>query len=560
MAILRKENESADSFLYRSLNLQNWWKDLVVFDEKDKNKIDLQKSKESITRTEKRAVSVINKKFGNCLSYVEATKIWYAWDGMIHVPCEGEAAVRKLINFYVDSLSYALTLVEEEVLRQAAEVKANGGENVEEKVKGVKSIYDVGYKKHRMFREYLHSNTGNNAIFASLKIPSAVSRDYFESDHDWFVMRNCVMDLKKFRAGEVDDVLVPHDPSQPITKYFDADYNGNPETNGAWDKFIESSLPQEDIRNYVQEVIGAAFMATTKTKVVLNLLGKKDSGKSVFLETFYDLCCGGAGYSSMPDPGSIMQVQSQNFDQDQFRGRRFIAISEPDESKHADAAFLKRFSGDGIVHSAGKYANTYGWRPQGILFVAANNPLKVNIHDPATVERIKIIDFPNQFLPAGPGVPLELTKDIHLGKKLALDSSRILMWVIQGMMAFRDRQFSFNEPVSILHGQEKIVFEGSNTLIWVQDMVDGEFIKIDYTAKISDCLEPKFAYDAFRQWSTDEQGIKNVALRKYFMHDIKEKYGEPQRSNGKQFIPGLVALPRFIQQYNPGQSPFVKKM
>lgn len=560
MTTLRKKNESADSYLYRSLHLQDWWKDLVVFDEQDKNRIDLEKSKESITRTEKRAVSVISKKFGNCLSYVEATKIWYAWDGMIHVPCEGEAAVRKLINFYVDSLTYALTLVEDEVLRQVAQVKANGGENVDEKIKQIKSIYEVGYKKHRMFREYLHSNTGNNALFAALKVPTAVSRDYFESDHDWFAMRNCVMDLKRFRAGEDEDVLVPHHPTQPITKYFNADYNPNPHTNGAWDKFIGSSLPDKDIRDYVQEVVGAAFMATTKTKVVLNLLGKKDSGKSVFLETFYDLCDGGAGYASMPDPSSIMQTQSQNFDQDEFRGRRFIAISEPDESKFADTAFLKRFSGDGIVHSAGKYANTYGWRPQGILFVAANNPLKVNIHDPATVERIKIITFPNQFLPAGPGVPPELTKDIHLGKKLAQDSSRILMWVIEGMVAFRERQFTFNEPVSILQGQEQIVFEGSNTLMWVQDMIDGGYIKVDYNAKTSDCLEPKYAYDAFRQWSIEEQGIKNVTIKKYFLHDVKEKYGELVRSNGKQYIPGLVPLPAFIQQYNPGQSPYVKKM
>lgn len=560
MTTLRKENESADSFLYRSLNLQDWWKDLVVFDKKDKNRIDLFASQESITRTEKRAVTVIHQKFGNCLSYVEATKIWYTWDGMIHVPCEGEAAVRKLINFYVDSLSYALALIEDEVLRQVAEVKANGGDGVEDKVKSIKSIYDFNFKKHRMFREYLHSNSGNNALFASLKVPTAVSRDYFESDHDWFAMHNCVMDLKKFRAGETDGVLVPHNPIQPITKYFNADYDMEAISNGAWDTFISSSLPDEEVRNYVQEVVGAAFMATTKTKVVLNLLGKKDSGKSVFLETFYDLCNGGAGYASMPDPGSIMQVQSQNFDQDQFRGRRFIAISEPDESKPADAAFLKRFSGDGLVHSAGKYANSYGWRPQGILFVASNNPLKVNIHDPATVERIKIIDFPVQFKSAGPGVPAELTKDVNLGQKLGMDGSRILMWVIEGMMAFRDRSFTFNEPVSILQGQEKIVFEGSNTLMWIQDMIDGEYMKIDFTTPIKQCLTPKFAYDAYRQWCTEEQGIKNPTMRKFFMHDIKEKYGETMRSSGKEYISGLVALPAFTMQYNPGNSPYVQKM
>src|SRR5215217_2999979 len=274
------ENEIVN-FLYSELNLGAWWKELLVFD--DNGEIDIDKSSETIAWSETRTAKIVADKFGPRLSYVEISDQWYAWNGTIHVPCEGVSTARKLIGFYVTAVEYALEHIENIVNTKAQNIIKENKDKAEENSKAVLNTYKVGYKKHRDFRNRMNSNAGITSVIATIQTEVAISSKYYENDHDWFVMRNCVMDLKKFREGNDDaNILLPHDPARPVTRYFDADYDL--ETNlGHWDKFLESSLPLPEIREYTQNVVGAAFMGQSKTKVICNLLGKKDSGKSIFV-------------------------------------------------------------------------------------------------------------------------------------------------------------------------------------------------------------------------------------------------------------------------------------
>lgn len=548
------ENEIVN-FLYSELKLGTWWKELLVFD--DNGEIDIEKSKETIAWSETRTAKIVSEKFGPRLSYVEISDQWYAWNGIIHVPCEGVSTARKLIGFYVTAVEYALDHIENIVTAKAQAIKQENKANSEEDAKAMSDMYKVGYKKHREFRNRMNSNSGITSVVATIQTEVAISSKYYENDHDWFVMRNCVMDLKKFREGNDDEhILLHHDPSRPVTRYFDADYDL--ETNlGHWDKFLESSLPIAEVREYTQNVVGAAFMAQSKTKVICNLLGKKDSGKSIFIGTFYDLCKAGAGYASMPDPLSIMKVQGQNFSQDKFRGMRIVACSEPDEHQAPDTPFLKRFSGDDLVESANKYAKMTGWRPQGILFIASNNHLKIDIRDNATVDRIKIIEFPHQFLPAGPGVPPELEQIPDIKEKISADRNRVLMWIIEGMMKFRANGFVFDEPQQVVASQDEFVAGSSSALEWMKDMTENEFLKFDLDEPLSKCLTVTEAFKAYMLWCK-ETNTKALS-RKIFIFDLTAKFGEVKRSSGIR-LPGFAASNNFRMMYTPEETGYLGQM
>jgi phage/plasmid-associated DNA primase len=548
------ENEIVN-FLYSELNLGAWWKELLVFD--DNGEINVENSKETIAWSETRTAKMVAEKFGPRLSYVEVSDQWYAWNGTIHVPCEGVSTARKLIAFYVTAVEYALEHVENVINAKAQAIKQENKDKAEENAKIVLDLYKNGYKKHRDFRNRMNSNAGITSVIATIQTEVSISSKYYENDHDWFVMRNCVMDLKKFREGNDDaNILLPHDPARPVTRFFDADYDLT--TNlGHWDSFMNSSLPVFEIREYLQNVVGAAFMAQSKTKVICNLLGKKDSGKSIFIGTFYDLCTAGAGYASMPDPLSIMKVQGQNFSQDKFRGMRLIACSEPDEHQAPDTPFLKRFSGDDLVESANKYAKMSGWKPQGILFIASNNHLKIDIRDNATVDRIKIVEFPNQFLPAGPGIPQELEQIPDIKEKISADRNRVLMWVIEGMLKFRANGFVFDEPQQVVASQDAFVANSSSALEWVTDMMENELMVFDLDEPISKCLTITEAFQAYMYWCK-ETNTKAMS-RKFFVNDLVAKYGETKRSSGIR-LPGFSVSNNFKVQYLPETTGYMGQM
>ena len=128
------ENEIVN-FLYSELNLGAWWKELLVFG--DDGEIDIENSGETIAWSETRTAKIVAEKFGPRLSYVEVSDQWYAWNGTIHVPCEGVSTARKLIGFYVTAVEYALEHVENIINSKAQVIIQENKDKAEENAKKV---------------------------------------------------------------------------------------------------------------------------------------------------------------------------------------------------------------------------------------------------------------------------------------------------------------------------------------------------------------------------------------------------------------------------------------
>lgn len=557
------ESEILDK-LARELQLNKWWHDLIGEQSAASTaKLDPQKAAEGLPRTEVSAAAEIARKFQNRLSYTERNGRWYLWDGRIHTPCEGNIIALQIAKLYYQAMCDALEFIQTAIYEQADIMRSSGVQDAEQKAKAISDLYDkTAFVKHRAFRDRLATDAGLSALIRVMMTDCVVAGDYYDNDQDFFVVRDKVVDLAYLRSlgdTEVDwsRLFLDHSPERPVTKFFDADYR--PRVNlGHWDGFLARSIPDEDARNYLQKVCGAAFMGNSALRCIINLFGPPGSGKSMFINTMHKLGKGGAGYAAMPDSKAIVKVSGQNFEQDEFRGRRFVGISEPPSSEKIDSDFLKKITGDEWVETRTLNVKSSGWRPQCVIFVASNKALRINTRDKATVDRVHVIEFPIEFEQEIPGinhVPEDRRMIEGLGDLLMEDRSQILTWILLGMLKFvRDGQ-KLRAPASVKQKAGQNVTEASSALRFVEEWVEEGLLRIDYSEEPKFFVGEKEIYTLYSAWCTFS-GERSMS-RKNFTTDVNGWYN-PQNEKvvveGSRRLFGVAGTNKFIEKH--GSVPF----
>lgn len=529
--------------LYRELDLDNWWYDLLGQKPSFDN-FDLDKAIETLPRTEVKAAEAIHAKFKNVLTYTEARNQWYLWDGMIHTPCDGEGIAMKVARILYGQMTTALEFIKEYLEKEALKIEASNAANAKDEAKKMRAFYDKGeISKHKRYRDDISRSAGLGALIRSMKITCDVQSDYYDNDQQWLVVQNGVIDLNAVREGGW--ALLPHSPDRNVTKFFDAPYTGkgNFVNHGHWDTFLKYSVPSDASREYLQIVTGAAFMGESKLRTILNLHGPPGSGKSVFIGTFFKLGKGGAGYVCMPDSKVIVKVSGQNFEQDTLRGRRFWGISEPPMGDAIDNEFFKKATGDDWVETRTLNVKSTGWVPQGVPFVASNKPLKINTRDKAIVERVQMIEFPVEF-ESGPHVPIERRRVKGLEDLIMLDRERVLEWVIQGMLKYVAAGRQLTPPEEVTRLQSEVVTEASTALRWVSEFIDEGMLEIKPEEKDEYFLSVKDAYQRYQTWVV-MSGEKHPLTMRFFKQDIEQHYNGLVKAGGQYRFKGICVTAEF---------------
>jgi Predicted ATPase len=535
------------AFLVDSLKLNDWW--LELLDGSTVTNVDVDKVIARIPHTEITAAAEIARKMDHQLSYVAFTDTWYAWNGIIHVPCVGSTIAFKITKIFWQNMTKALGLIKAHFEAEAQKIITNNQANAEQEAANMRKSYEFKFGDHRYFRDRIASEAGISAVTRMLRSECDVDTDYFSDDTAWFVMRNWVLDLEALKEGRWS--LLAHSPKRNVTKYFDADYPDDPSKAnlGHWDNYLKKSIPDESQRTYLQTAVGAGFIGIGKLRAIISIVGPPGTGKSLFLDAIGKLGSMGGKYSTKPDGKSIMQANGQNFSQDEYRGARFVYISEPPNTGRTDDDFMKAITGDGDVTTRTLNKKESSWNPQCLLCIASNAPLKINFRDPAIVERVQQISFPVRFYaPGTPGIPDDQIQIRGLDQLILRDRSRVLMWIIAGMRRFVNDGLVLMPPDSVIVQRDKVVTEGSTALQWLDEVKDEGVITIDKDAPKSHFLGVNEAYQNYQIWAS-QAGERKPLTRKYFSKDIQAKYGECVTSSGMRF-PSLVKTPAWIEKYD----------
>ena len=544
------------------LDLDNWWKELIGQNIDNPENFSVEAARETIPWSEFTTSQEIHRKFGHNLTYIEASKTWYAWDGRIHAPCDGEALAYKVSKIYFCAIRRALSEVE--ALIQSRKHALELAQASEEDVKKLADAYSKGLKRQRDYRDRIASDAGLTALVRMMRSDFSVPRDHYDNDQQFLVLKNCVLDLSAMR-GDIGNpesggkvVPLPHDPSRPVTKYLDASYNHKINYGESdWWRFLTSSVKDSDpdTLKHIQKVIGAAFMGQRKLRTILNFMGPPSSGKSVLVETLWKLGREGSGYCAMPDSRAITKVQGQNFEQDDFRGRRFIAISEPSSREDIDDDFLKRFTGDENMKTRTLNVQSSDWTPQGILCVSSNATLKINFRDEAIVDRVQVIEFPYKFRDTpSPTNPMEKQRDRSLPDKLSTEDckSAILNWIIVGMQYYVKDDMSLEPPASVEKNKKSMVSRASSALRWVNELLDDGDLIYEADRQANSHLKVDEAYSRYTLWSA-VNGERRPLTKLYFEEDIGHQF-EVTKYNGNKVFKGLGFSNQFISKLDGSDS------
>lgn len=531
------------------------WRNLFL-DGQDPNNtkgFDFSRVAESLPVNDIQSGDLFFDKLSMFLSYIPGEARWYAWDGRIHVPCTDETVIRSLVVSFYKELEYTLSSVNKiitEAIRVAS--SAGGSGQDDDRIKKLKRNTEL-FKKPQAYTDRIGNSVGIKSLVELLRTKLAKQDSHFDEDQRWLVCRNCVFDLDIIRstgALNTPGTLLSHSPSRNVTRYLDVDFDPTLDNldDSHWMDFLRSSIQDgdEDTLRHLQKVTGASFMGEHSLRTMINIVGPPGSGKSLYTNTLFSLGQAGSCYTASPESTALVKVQGQNFAQDFFKRKRFIMISEPPLGEQIDDDFLKKFTGDSSVTTRTLNDRGGNWTPQGTLFIASNDTLRINSRDRAIVERMQVIKFPYRFVD-NPKLPSEKLINNELGRIFTHDEkekSKILNWILFGMTSFINGNRKLTPPASIQNERNKVMSSGTSSLRWLNDVLEDDLlidiIKTPITDfKVNDgaYVPVDECYKMYKFWCADNG--ERTTQKRFFVHDIERTY-PIMKYGSKKLFKGLM--------------------
>jgi putative DNA primase/helicase len=249
-------------------------------------------------------------------------------------------------------------------------------------------------------------------------------------------MLNVANGMLDLNTGE----LHPHDPKFLATKMMGCSYDPDADCP-QWMAYLDKVLPDPDLREYVQKMVGYTLTGNPVQRAVAILYGPGGTGKSRFIEI---LAAVFGEYGTTAADSLLRSKREQtgpSNDLHDLRGARLASVSELDSGVRMDEALVKRLSGLDRITSRDLYESNQTWTPECVIWLATNHLPKISSDDGAIWDRMKVIPFKQQITSA--------ERDPFILTKLMGEASGILNWILQGLALYNETQ-DLATPQSVL--------------------------------------------------------------------------------------------------------------
>ncbi|UFS69477.1 phage/plasmid primase, P4 family [Geomonas sp. RF6] len=233
-------------------------------------------------------------------------------------------------------------------------------------------------------------------------------------------VQNGTVDL---RTGE----LFPHNRDHYFTKLCEIDFSRSASCP-KWHAFLNMAFQgNERLIRYFQKVIGYCLTGDTGEKCFFICWGPGgNNGKSMIINVMRDIL--GPDYSVMIAAETLLTRRFQNpirTDLVRLQGHRFASASETHRQYQFDEGLIKGMSGGDAITARPLRASEVEFVPEFKLFIATNHLPKLNLNDPALVERVVIIPFLVS-------IPQNERNRHFKDELLAEEREGILAWAVEG--------------------------------------------------------------------------------------------------------------------------------
>lgn len=239
--------------------------------------------------------------------------------------------------------------------------------------------------------------------------------------------------------GTIDleaEVVDDHNREDLITKVAGGSVTG--ERNEEFDAFLIRILPDEEVRAFVQRLVGMAMLGKVREHVMPIWTGTGRNGKGTLRDALREAF---GDYAYEADPQLLMESKHERHGtfKMQLRGRRIVFCSETEKDRRFAEATMKRLVGGDPIEANYMHKNPITFDPSHTLIMLTNHLPKVSGDDPAVWARILVIPFDVVIPPEeqDPGLP----------GRLKAASDAVLSWAYEGWQQYQ--QQGLNPPEAV---------------------------------------------------------------------------------------------------------------
>jgi P4 family phage/plasmid primase-like protien len=376
--------------------------------------------------------------YGNDLKYFTNKGNWLFWNGKMWVDCNHMEEER-----YCKAVPRAIKEDAERITDAAYQDKVRKWANT-----------SASYQKLK--------NTLNTAKSDEKFV---IDIDDFLSDTRYFNMQNGVLDIETLKFLE-------HDRKRMLTKMSNVNYD--PEAKcPLWLDMMEMIFKNDvELIKYVQRLLGYLLTGKPIEQAWFFFYGATSkNGKSTFCNAIEFLM---ADYAKKVSIKTFLNENKSSIPNDiaGLAGYYFIWASEPNEGKELSMEIIKPFSGNEPMNARFLHKEFFQFRPQGSIFILANNRPIIKEKGDAAWRRVQSIPFEVQ-------IPEE-KRDLGIDEKLKTEASGIFNWMLEGLREYRGLGNRLCPPKSVIASTEAYK-EDMNSFkkFWT------EMIALDKTSKVS---------------------------------------------------------------------------
>jgi P4 family phage/plasmid primase-like protien len=354
-----------------------------------------------------------------------------------------------------------------------------------------------------------------SAAARTAQMSEALNRSEHDFDADPYLLgvQNGTVDLRtgELRPGTKDELIATVTPSR---------YDPTA-TAPRFMKYLEESLPDPEVRAYLQRAMGYSITGTTIEQIMFIHHGKTSNGKSVLMNVLAAVV---GQYSGGADPKALIESKNEQHSTHvaSLAGPRLLMMSETARGARLSDTLIKQITGGDWVTARKLYKENQDYRILGKIHMATNH-LPHIVSSPSTNRRIHLVHWPVEV--AEEKIDLRLASKI-IGSEL----EGVLNWLVQGAIEWYrtleesqsgpirkgGRPSGLAAPAQILIDTAKYLRSEDNIQEWMDER----------TEPSDDVISAKDLYWDYRSWA-EARGDRPMTQRAMCMdlesHDIEKK-------------------------------------
>lgn len=291
-----------------------------------------------------------------------------------------------------------------------------------------------------------------------------------------------------------------------------------------WTAFLNRIFDgNQSLIQFMQRAAGYALTGYTTEHKLLFLFGTGSNGKSVFLNTIFNIM---GDYSKRAAAQTFLNSSGDKHPTDLagLHGARLVAGSELPAGKAWNESVIKDLTGGDVITARFMRQDFFDYMPQFTLFIAGNHRPSFSGIDESIRRRVCLVPF-TQTIPAE-------ERDPELPEKLKAEWPAILRWMVDGALEWQRIGLSVPDEVSAASAE---YMEDEDTL---SEFFAENIYKVSFgSVSVADM------YDRFSKWQR-VSGVGKLWTKKAMSNTLAESGFKAEKgTGGARFYKGCSLLP-----------------